>query len=518
MLLSLFSAVLLALALPNELWLFGNPVLAPLALVPLFLSMRGVRRYAVAARLGLLFGGVSTLIINYWLVNFGDFSVWTLGGVTLGFVGFTALLGCFLLWASRIPKPYAPIAMALVWVAYEYLIANGYLGYPWAMVAYPLGTVLPIVQIVDVLGIWGVGFLVAYSNAALAQATAAGIRSAARHLAAAGAILVLFLGYGVARLQWQIPLEQHVPMVLVQQNADSWIRGNEVQTLERTQSLTRRAINNAPQEPDLVVWSETSLRWPYIGWEEWYAQRPAGDDFLSFLEDLPGPLLTGAPYQIPDSPDAMNATLLIEPGGDVQNHYGKQHPVPFAENVPFWEVPAVQEFFREVIGLPAVWIKGTSPTLFTLYPDSDEPIQFATPICFEDAFAYLLRDFTVRGADLFVNLTNNAWSNTRTAQTQHFVAARFRAIENRRTLVRSTNGGFSAVVDPWGRILFELPMFQATAGFVEVPVYKPGELTPYTRYGDLLPQLSLLLIGVLVVLDFARGRRADINRGSEGSA
>ncbi len=475
--------------------------------MPLFMAVKGVQRYAVAARLSLLFGGVSTLIINYWLVNFGDFSIWTLGGVTLGFVGFTALLGCFLLWASRTPDHYAPIVIALVWIAYEYLIANGYLGYPWAMVAYPVGTVLLLVQIADILGIWGVGFLMAYANAGLARAFDSGFKSARSHLAAAAALLILFLGYGMARLQSEIPLKNRIPMVLVQQNADSWIRGNEIQTLHRTQNLTRNALTDAPRNAELVVWSETSLRWPYIGWEDWYAQRPQGDDFLSFLERLPGPLLTGAPYQIPGTPDAMNATLLIETNGEVRNYYGKQHPVPFAENVPFWGVPAVQQFFREVIGLPAVWIKGTSPTLFTLDPSSENPTQFATPICFEDAFAYLLRDFTARGADLFVNLTNNAWSKTKTAQTQHFVAARFRAIENRRTLVRSTNGGYSAVVDPWGRVLFELPMFQATAAYVEVPVYDSDILTVYTRFGDLLPQLSMLIITLLIALEVVSSRK-----------
>lgn len=505
--LTLLSAVLFAAALPNEVWLFGNPLFAPIALAGYYLALRGLNRYRTAARLGLLFGAVSTVLVNYWLVNFGDFSVWTLGGVTLGFVGFHSLLSCYLLWALKRPVALRPLVVAVVWTAYEYLVANGYLGYPWAMAAYPLGGLLPLIQHADILGIWGLSFLVSYANAGVAELVALptataqsprdrrrGIHLVARHAAALGLLVTAALVYGAVRLGDTPEPDTELRMVLVQQNSDSWVRGQELETLQRLQQLTRDAVASSSVRPELVAWSETSLRRPYIDEERFYGTQPAGDPFIPFLNELGIPLLTGAPYRVPNTYDAMNSALLIDPDGTVEDFYGKQHPVPFAEHVPLWEVPAVRRFFQEVVGLPAVWIKGSRPTIFTLKRQDAAALRFATPICFEDAFSYVLRDFTLRGADVFVNLTNNAWSKTRTAQTQHFVAARFRAVENRRTLVRSTNGGYSAVVDPWGRVPAALPMFEATSLVVDVPVYTDNPITPYTRFGDLFPVLCLVLV------------------------
>ena len=127
-------------------------------------------------------------------------------------------------------------------------------------------------------------------------------------------------------------------------------------------------------------------------------------------------------------------------------------------------------------------------------------MRFATPICFEDAFPDLNRRFIRAGADLLVNLTNDSWSQTVSAETQHFVAAKLRAVENRRVLIRATNGGVTAAIDPWGRVIGEVaPLFTATSLRLQVPVYRPVADTPYTRFGDYLPWL----LGLLLVSSFA---------------
>jgi apolipoprotein N-acyltransferase len=159
----------------------------------------------------------------------------------------------------------------------------------------------------------------------------------------------------------------------------------------------------------------------------------------------------------------------------------------------------VREFFRNVIGLAGRWSVGTEYTLFEV-PVADPgvgTVSFGAPICFEDSFGYLARGFIYLGADVLVNLTNNAWSRTDSAQIQHFVSARFRAIENRRALVRSTNSGLTAVIDAYGRVTAQLPMFESRALTAEVPIYDTDEITIYTRFADWLGKL-LLTVTILV--------------------
>jgi len=102
---------------------------------------------------------------------------------------------------------------------------------------------------------------------------------------------------------------------------------------------------------------------------------------------------------------------------------------------------------------------------------------------------------------MLINITNDSWSKTWSSEIQHFQVARFRAIENRRVLVRSTNGGVSAVVDPWGGIRMRMPFFERTWRDVQVPVYKEATFTPYTRYGDWLPWCLIALVLIALVWD-----------------
>jgi apolipoprotein N-acyltransferase len=165
------------------------------------------------------------------------------------------------------------------------------------------------------------------------------------------------------------------------------------------------------------------------------------------------------------------------------------HPVPFAENIPFSDSPAVEAFFKNVVGVWNVWTQGNRYTIFKVPLSSGGSLSFGAPICFEDAFSDLCRRFILRGADMWINLTNDYWSKTVSSEVQHFQVARFRAVENRRVLVRSTNGGVTAVVRPDGRLLASLPLFERKWLLVEVPVYMDPVFTFYTRFGDYFPRM-----------------------------
>jgi apolipoprotein N-acyltransferase len=120
---------------------------------------------------------------------------------------------------------------------------------------------------------------------------------------------------------------------------------------------------------------------------------------------------------------------------------------------------------------------------------------FSTPICFEDTFGYLSRNFVREGADVLVNLSNDAWSKSLPAQYQHLSMAVFRAIENRRPMVRSTASGQTCAIDIAGRITAMAPPFQEAWMMAEIPLIKGDSM--YSRYGD---YIALMFVAASVVL------------------
>lgn len=509
-LLAVLSAALITLAIPNQLFLYGNALFGIVCLVPFWIAIAASPSRRFAHLLGLIFGVVSTLGTYFWLAFFRSFSTWTIGGVTLGFAYQFFIFAPFLFTFARTSPRWRPFVFAAAWTVYEYFKSIGFLGFPWGLLAYPVGGVLPLVQIANITGVWGISFLVASANGMIgetilsrlaispsplptAPAALAVPRELPRELLRGWAVVALlaagFLVYGFVEMAEPIPIQSRLSLVLVQQNVDSWRLGMQMPALKEGEELTRAAIARAGRKPDLVVWSEESLRMPYDeATRQLLETQPAGDPFLPFLKKIDTPILVGAPYVVSyKRQDAENATILIAPDGRLLQHYGKHHLVPFAEYIPFWSVPAVRDFLENVIGIGGIWTPGRRYTVFSVPTAGGHQVKFSTPICFEDSFAYLSRIYFREGADLLINLTNDSWSDTVSAETQHLVAARYRSIEANRVLVRSTNSGMTAVIGPHGRILDSLPPFTSSSTEVSVPVYAPKQPTPYLLFGDWVP-------------------------------
>ncbi len=506
---ALFSALTLALAQPNELFPYGQPIPALFALTPLFIALHHSRTSREAGRLGMLFLAVYTLATSYWLLAFDDYAVWTLGGVVLGYILYGALLGRWLWVLGRSSVPYPPFLLALGWMVYEFFKSTGFLGNPWGLIPYPFHQWLPFIQTADITGLWGLSFTAALLNSLLAEAILhpPRLRDPAL-LRPAVFFMILVFGsglYGIYRLNTDMPAEKSLRVILVQKNNDPWVTGNFRTSLREALALTEKALTQAETPPDLVAWSETSLRYPYEHNRRFYENFPPEESFTEFLGRWPDTMfLMGAPILVSTDPyEGMNGTILLNPQGEVTEQYGKQHPVPFAESIPFWEFAPVRRFFSETVGISSVWVLGTEDTLFRV-----NGVDFTTPICFEDAFSSLCRRQVRQGADVLFNLTNDAWSQTVSAETQHFVVARFRAVENRRPLIRSTNGGVTAVVNPWGEITHRLPLFQETWLEAEIPIEKSRRPAPYTVTGDLAAYLGAAVLLLWAVFYSRRiGRR-----------
>jgi len=165
----MLSATLLALALPNELFSWGNPAIGLIALTPLFVAMTLTVSYKEAFLVGALFGGLAHGLSSYWLWFFKDFRFWTLGTSTIAYMVVYGFLGLYLRGSVKRTGILRPLVFAMVWAVFEWGKSNGFLGYPWGLAGYSWNTILIATQIAESTGVYGLSFALVFFAAALAE-------------------------------------------------------------------------------------------------------------------------------------------------------------------------------------------------------------------------------------------------------------------------------------------------------------------------------------------------------------
>ena len=327
LLLALLSAALLIVAFPN----FNQPWCAWIAFVPWLFLLRAVSRRAAfwwSYGIGLAF----FLASMWWLIH-----------VTV--IGWLVLCACLALYfavfgliASRffIHHPSSIIQRALLvpsaWVALEFLRSHLFSGLGWNLLAYSQTGWLPLIQIADLTGVWGVSFLIVMGNVALAELFTRGIPPAARWKSAAVAAVgvLLALGYGAWRIS-RLAGSGMLRVAVLQGNIphdQTWDEAYRDSTLQRYQALTERA---AATRPDVIVWPETTVP-GYLGVDEEITQR-----VTALARQVRCPLLVGAPAPTihDERITLMNSATLIDALGNLVARYDKMHLVAFGEFVPF---------------------------------------------------------------------------------------------------------------------------------------------------------------------------------------
>jgi apolipoprotein N-acyltransferase len=182
---------------------------------------------------------------------------------------------------------------------------------------------------------------------------------------------------------------------------------------------------------------------------------------------------------------------MLFQNGNNTGVYRKLHLVPFTEHFPYEK--QLSPLYRALVNADThFWEAGTEATVFSL-----PGFAFCAPICFEDTFGYLSRRFVQNGAELIVNLSNDAWSRSLPAQNQHLSMAVFRAVENRRAMVRSTASGQTCGIAPNGAIIAMAPPFSEAWLTVTVPIVQTE--TFYTRRGDYLAAGFTAIAGLLLL-------------------
>jgi apolipoprotein N-acyltransferase len=497
------GAFAFALSFPSFLSNSGLFPLGFICLIPVFAVARRASWPAVPFY-GLFFGYISYALFNYWL---GRFHPLTLAVVPPIYAAYFLVTLPALKIADNLFPRHGYLLQAMLWVCYEYFLkSSGFLAYSYGNLGYSQYAFLPFIQIADMAGVWGVSLAVVLPSALLGRFAADGIRAMRqewrRYLLPAAAYAIVcaaILVYGLiapvdakADRQWKV--------ALVQQNVDPW-KGGYAAYRESLSVLERQSDAVMKENPEIVIWSETSFV-PAIDWHTRY--RPDTQTYglvqelRTYIASKPVPFVVGNDdgqlKRVGEGQEArvdFNAALLFQ-GDRLVDTYRKLHLVPFTESFPFpTTLPRIYAWLKSAD--THFWEKGSVATVFRA-----GGVSFSTPICFEDTFGDLCRGFVRRGADVLVNMTNDAWSSSVPAAMQHMVMAVFRAVENRRSVVRSTNAGITNIIDPNGRIISQLPPFIEGSLVGAVPVHR-GAATLYTRWGDWLPWV-LLSMSILAVM------------------
>ncbi len=451
--LALLSSVLLILIFPK----FDLRFLAPIALAPLLIALVRTReawlRFGYGLAAGMFFWFFLCTWIQFVLEVHGGMGKW--GGWS-SFLLFSILKGLHLAVFSWLAGPlmrrvYAIPAVAALWTGLER--THGTFGFAWlALGNAGISMSLPL-RLAPFVGVYGLSFVFAMLATALA---------------------CVLLGYSRIRLiplialplLWLLPaIPESIPAndraLLVQPNIDPTTEWTSIVQEKTEEQLTM--ISDALPSP-LIIWPE--LPAPF-----YYYNDPAFHELTGQIAEHHGYFLFGTvAYTAQNQP--LNSALLLGPDGREAGRYDKIYLVPFGEFVP-----PLFSFVNRITQEAGDFVPGHD---IKLLPAAGH--RLGVFICYESAFPDLVRQFTNKGADVLVNLSNDAYFGRSEAREQHLLLVRMRAVENRRYIVRATNDGISAVIDPAGKVVKRLPPYQELAA----PVRYGGvpSTTFYARHGD----------------------------------
>ena len=502
----LLSGILLTFAFPR----YNLELLAWLAFVPLFFAIKG-KRPAMAFLLSYLCGVVFWLLTVYWFIRV------TFLGLVLMILYLAIYFGIFGLIFSIYELGaggYELIFLPCAWVLLEYLRSYLLTGFGWVLLGYSQYLTLPIIQIADITGAWGVSFLIMAVNLAIFNIIDKRKSLTPHCYLLAAIVLVLTLGYGYYKLYGVQSTEDRVPVRIsvIQGNIPQelkWQENSQSFILERYISLSREALKD---KPDLIIWPEASSP-GFLGVDDWIFENIFG-----LVKSLNTKLLLGT--VIVDGGSYFNSSILLDGGGKIAGRYDKIHLVPFGEYIPLRKFFA---FLQTIVPI-GDFSAGKEYTVFSLDlqltpPPEARHIQaaetgasrkFSVLICFEDMFPELSRKFVKRGADFLVNITNDAWFGKTSSPYQHLSASVLRAVENRVFLARAANTGFSGFISPKGEIISAVSDSKGEETFIsgyktlEIFSKKKGRLTFYSRWGDV--SVFLMCLFMLYGIMFSKRR------------
>lgn len=488
--LALLSGILLILIFPQ----WNIKEFAWISLVPLLWAVQGKKAYK-----GFLLGSLSGFVFNLGLVYWVTVSMTTYGKLPM--VLSVLVLILFALYLSMFvslpvccscyveEKQGIEIAHTLpfFWIASEQVRSWFLTGFPWESLGYSQFTVLPVIQIADITGVYGVSFLLVMVNCTVFSLLVSLIYKRAisyKKMVVAFMLLIISLGYGWVRLSL-VKQDQGVAIkvALIQGNIPQDVKWDPA-FLDKTMEIySRLTMKTAPQKPELIIWPEAAT--PFY----FQSEKPYQEQVATLMSKTGAYLLLGSPAweRTADSMQYFNSAFLVSPDGRIQGRYDKIHLVPYGEYVPLKQFFPFIEKMVEGIGD----FSSGKETAVLHFPGG----AFGTLICYEIIFPDLVRKFAKNGATFLVNITNDAWFGRTAAPYQHLSMAVLRAVENRRPVARAANTGISAFIDADGSIMQSTDLFTPAA--ITGIILKRTVKTFYTWYGDVFAYLCIVISFVL---------------------
>lgn len=493
------SGLLVGFSFPTVLFGFQLPDLGFLGwigLVPLFILILEATPWRAAA-----YAFVAALIFYaisfYWIVvalhSYGHLSLPISVGVMLLLSAAMALYpaaACGLArWLAGNNGERLWIFLPLCWTILEWTRNyTPFNGFPWSHIAMSQANYTWLTQISDITGVWGVIFLVVLMNATAAKIWRDGWRSGLKNFftLATAAVLILTLSYGAWRthaVERQAATAPHIKVGLIQPNIpqdEKW----ELGLVERNQKVFSEAVGSLEKSVDLIIWPETSLDKILSGSEIAFYPQEMGVTLPN--ENRPYSLIGAVTAQFRNNHEAhFNSAVLLNAAGAILGRYHKVHLVPFGEYIPLENIFS----FLKPLAVIGDFAPGSGAEPIEL-----ENTKLAPLICYEDIFPELTRAMVRKGAGLLVNMTNDAWYGLSSAAHQHLALAQFRAAETKRAMVRATNTGVTAVIEPTGRVAVATPLFERGVIVFQTPIL--SETTLYTRFGNWFVAACVLAVAL----------------------
>ena len=418
-------------------------------------------------------------------------------GLYFGLFGLGVMLVRRATGSTRLALAAAPI----LWAGLE-LAAARITSVPWDQLGYSQVDNALVNQLAPWTGVYGISFVLVAVNALIAGGLVLGRSSGRRLWGIAG--LVLLVG-GTAGIFVAPPRPAATATaVLIQPNLDvagdnrwagpEWdqhiaeftrLAGEQCKTY--IAGIPQTGAQNGeivcppyPTHPDLVAWPESPA--PFIEQDARFQQALVG-----IARTVQAPLVVGNIGEDFSAEEqawrTYNSALVVGADGARVGRYDKIHLVPFGEYVPFQRFLT---FARKLTGRVSSFTRGDERKVFLLNGH-----RYGVFICYEAVFADEVREFSRLGAEVLVNISDDGWYGDTSAPWQHLNIARMRAIENRRWILRDTNTGVTAVIDPYGRVRQSIPRHQADA--LPAGYAFRSDVTFYTAHGDLFAWLCVLL-------------------------
>jgi len=513
--LSIATPCLLLLSFPT----YDVHILGFFSLVPIFFLS-----YTTGAKKILIYGIVSGYIFYclylFWMNAY--LAVVGVGFVTIVYGSYFVIALLLINLASRALPQYRAVLTPFIWISIEYIRSFGFLGFTFGSMGYSQHSFLPFIQIADIGGEPLVSFIIVLFNASLAHVIVflweKDWRSETTHIirqcvpAFVSVFLILAaVFYGYIRLSEPIPMKPSMKLSLIQALSSprtKW-KKEKWKTLNRLDMLSKESHKENP-DTDLIVWTETAIRTslrPNMIYGTAYHTR-----IKRLINSLNTYFIIGSPdnYRLKDTgmldPDKLNriypekdeeevwtnSAYFLDNTGEILDKYDKIQLTPFGEHFPLGKnVPFLQKILDNFTD-SAGFTPGDEHTVFH-YKD----FRFGVVICWEGTYGYFIRNYIKNGADFIINISNDMWTQTKAGHFQHFTITKFRAIEHRIWFVRAANDGVTAFINPYGEVVKMLPIKEL--GYLTGTIGPKVRTTIYTRFGDILPRISLAVLGASFV-------------------